>query len=55
MNVTVQPAEADLAALKTKQHAGWSSGNYAIAGGDVEDTLLASQIKRFAQFFADDL
>jgi ubiquinone/menaquinone biosynthesis C-methylase UbiE len=32
MNVTVQPAEADLAALKTKQHAGWSSGNYAIVG-----------------------
>jgi ubiquinone/menaquinone biosynthesis C-methylase UbiE len=32
MNVTVQPAEADLAALKTKQHAAWSSGNYAIVG-----------------------
>ena len=32
MNVTVQPAQADLAALKTKQQAAWSSGNYAIVG-----------------------
>jgi ubiquinone/menaquinone biosynthesis C-methylase UbiE len=32
MNVSVQPAQADLAALKTKQQAAWSSGNYAIVG-----------------------
>ena len=32
MNVAVQPAQADLAALKTKQQAAWSSGNYAIVG-----------------------
>jgi ubiquinone/menaquinone biosynthesis C-methylase UbiE len=38
MNISVRPAQAlaasqpDLAALKTKQQAAWSSGNYAIVG-----------------------
>jgi len=32
MNVTVQPIQADLAALKTKQQAAWASGDYAIVG-----------------------
>ena len=32
MNITVQPIQADLAALKTKQQAAWASGDYAIVG-----------------------
>jgi ubiquinone/menaquinone biosynthesis C-methylase UbiE len=30
------PAPADLGALKTKQHAAWSSGNYAIVGSTLQ-------------------
>jgi ubiquinone/menaquinone biosynthesis C-methylase UbiE len=33
---TPAPAAADLGALKTKQHAAWSSGNYAIVGSTLQ-------------------